>query len=171
MVGEDLPGVDAGGTTSRTPLLLVPDVDGPGRRHLLRVLGRPPGRGRSAAAVDRRSASSYDRAVRTAALVARPRDGAPVDTEEHLADLVVGADPEALADLRARVLAPLADLRPADRRAARRDAAVAGCCTRAVATTSPPSCTCTRRRCATGWSSCASCTATGSTTRRRCSSS
>jgi DNA-binding PucR family transcriptional regulator len=35
-----------------------------------------------------------------------------VDSEEHLADLVVGADAEALADLRARVLAPLADLRP-----------------------------------------------------------
>ncbi len=36
----------------------------------------------------------------------------PVDTDEHLAALVLGADPEALADLRARVLAPLADLRP-----------------------------------------------------------
>ena len=38
---------------------------------------------------------------------------APVDTEEHLATLVLTADPAALADLRVRVLAPLADLRPA----------------------------------------------------------
>ncbi|MDO9380010.1 MAG: helix-turn-helix domain-containing protein [Nocardioidaceae bacterium] len=34
------------------------------------------------------------------------------DTDVHLADLVVGADPDARADLRARVLAPLADLSP-----------------------------------------------------------
>ncbi len=43
------------------------------------------------------------------------RTGAPVDTEEHLADLVLTADPEALADLRARVLAPLAELAPGTR--------------------------------------------------------
>ena len=48
--------------------------------------------------------------------VARPtRAGAPVDTEEHLADLVLTADPDALADLRARVLAPLAELAPGTR--------------------------------------------------------
>jgi DNA-binding PucR family transcriptional regulator len=41
--------------------------------------------------------------------------GAPLDTEEHLATLVLDADPEALADLRERALAPLADLRPATR--------------------------------------------------------
>ncbi len=35
-----------------------------------------------------------------------------IDTEAHLADLVVTADPAALADLRAVVLAPLAGLRP-----------------------------------------------------------
>ncbi|MGN0062717.1 MAG: helix-turn-helix domain-containing protein, partial [Nocardioides sp.] len=35
-----------------------------------------------------------------------------VDTDEHLAPLVLEADPRARADLRARVLAPLADLRP-----------------------------------------------------------
>jgi len=38
-----------------------------------------------------------------------------VDSEDHLAELVVTADGEALADLRARALAPLADLRPATR--------------------------------------------------------
>ena len=35
-----------------------------------------------------------------------------VDTETRLADLVRTADPDALADLRTRALAPLADLRP-----------------------------------------------------------
>jgi DNA-binding PucR family transcriptional regulator len=36
-----------------------------------------------------------------------------IDTEEHLVDLVVNADAEALADLRAKVLAPMDSLRPA----------------------------------------------------------
>jgi DNA-binding PucR family transcriptional regulator len=54
--------------------------------------------------------SSYARAVRGLALRSGPE---PVDTEQHLASLVVSADPEALADLRERALAPLADLRPA----------------------------------------------------------
>lgn len=35
-----------------------------------------------------------------------------VDTDDHLAELVVRSDTDALADLRARVLAPLADVRP-----------------------------------------------------------
>ena len=35
-----------------------------------------------------------------------------MDTDEHLAALVLTADPDALADLRARVLAPLSSLRP-----------------------------------------------------------
>ena len=40
---------------------------------------------------------------------------APLDTEDHLAQLVVTADPDALDDLRTRVLAPLSGLRPATR--------------------------------------------------------
>ena len=51
--------------------------------------------------------SSYDRARR-----AQER-GLGVDTEAHLPELVLTADPDALADLRTAVLAPLADLRPA----------------------------------------------------------
>jgi DNA-binding PucR family transcriptional regulator len=39
--------------------------------------------------------------------------GVEHDTEAHLPTLVLHADEEALADLRARALAPLADLRPA----------------------------------------------------------
>ena len=113
-VGEDLPGAEPVDPEQPFSLLLVPDVEATGRRHLLRVLD-----GRQAVAGPPRpwlrARSSYDRAARTAALAPAPREGPAVDSEEHLADLVVGADPEALADLRARVLAPLAELRPATR--------------------------------------------------------
>lgn len=106
---EDLPGIDE---VEETALLLVPDVDGRDRVRLLRGL------------VDRNAVvgparpwthvrASYLRAVRARHL--RSSGGAALDTEEHLATLVLDADPEALADLRERVLAPLADLRPATR--------------------------------------------------------
>ena len=79
-----------------------------GRRDLLWAL-----RGRPATVGPTRpwavAASSYDRAVR----LGLSTGSTPVDTEEHLATLILTADPAALADLRARVLAPLADLRPA----------------------------------------------------------
>ncbi len=81
----------------------------------------PPGRdagrtlaGRAAVAGPARpwlsASASYARAER--ALELRDED-ATYDTEEHLADLVLSADREAVADLRAQVLAPLAELRPA----------------------------------------------------------
>jgi hypothetical protein len=54
------------------------------------------------------AAASYRRALRCAAL---DLDGL-VDSDEHLASLVLAADASAREDLRARVLAPLADLRP-----------------------------------------------------------
>ncbi|HYO40103.1 MAG TPA: helix-turn-helix domain-containing protein [Nocardioidaceae bacterium] len=115
-VGEDLPGLDSDLGEQRY-LLLVPDMDGRDRRQLLRVL-----QGRSAVVGPPRpwtaARASYLRAERVAALLAeRPRsgaaagDGRPVDTEDHLADLVVGADPDAHADLSRRVLAPLEGLR------------------------------------------------------------
>ena len=59
---------------------------------------------------------SYQRVLRARRLVLPAPDGmldAPIDTEEQLTALVVTADPDALADLRARVLAPLAGLRSA----------------------------------------------------------
>jgi hypothetical protein len=115
LVTEDLPGSDSWLLDQPYALLLVPDVAGGGRRHLLRVLDRrqavvgPP-----RAWVDVRA--SYDRAVRTVALVsADPEPADPVDTEDHLVDLVVSADHEALADLRHRVLEPLAELGEATR--------------------------------------------------------
>jgi PucR C-terminal helix-turn-helix domain len=113
-VGEDLPGLPGEGAGPPYSLLLVPDVEGPGRRHLLRVLdGRPAVVGPPRPWT--RARTSYDRAMRTVALPAVTGAPGPVDSEDHLAELVVTADGEALADLRARALAPLADLRPATR--------------------------------------------------------
>ncbi|MEI5674422.1 MULTISPECIES: PucR family transcriptional regulator [unclassified Nocardioides] len=90
-------------------LLLVPDVHGRRRTALLRAL-----RDRGAVAGPARPweqvRTSYDRA-RRARLLGLGADTS--DTEAHLPDLVLTADPDALADLRARALAPLADLRPA----------------------------------------------------------
>ena len=90
-------------------VLVVPDVGGRARTRLIRTLT-----GRSAVAGPARpwllASSSYARALR--ALDLRPDDEATYDTEEHLADLVLAADRDAVADLRTRVLAPLADLRP-----------------------------------------------------------
>ena len=115
LVTEDLPGSESWVVDQPYALLLVPDVAGGGRRHLLRVLDRrqavvgPP-----RAWIEVRA--SYDRAVRTLALVAADKERAdPVDTEDHLVDLVVSADREALVDLRRRVLEPLSDLGEATR--------------------------------------------------------
>ena len=112
-VGEDLPGLEAdeleGG--EHLSLLLVPDMEGRDRRHLLRLL-----QGLSAVVGPPRpwasARSSYLRAVRTLAL-SRSASDEPVDSEAHLAELVVSADEETLADLRDVVLEPLAGLRPA----------------------------------------------------------
>ena len=104
VVTGDLVGLEGGESRSA---VLVPDADGLGRAQLLRVLhGRPAvvGPTRPWTAV----ASSYRRAVRAADLAP---DDALVDTDERLADLVLAADPEALADLRARALAPLAGVK------------------------------------------------------------
>jgi DNA-binding PucR family transcriptional regulator len=57
--------------------------------------------------------SSYERALRVVRLELASTTGAPVDTEAHLADLVLNADPQARSDLRLQVLAPLEELRPA----------------------------------------------------------
>ncbi len=90
-------------------VVLVADAGGRSRTRLLKVLAD-----RHAvigpARPWREARTSYARAVRGLDL---PRTAAPLDTEHHLASLVVSADPEALADLRTRALAPLADLRPA----------------------------------------------------------
>ena len=88
-----------------TVLLLVPDAHGHRRQALLRALGT-----RSCTAGPARPwlevRTSYERALRARAA------GLDLDTEAHLVPLVLEADPAARADLRAQLLAPLADLRP-----------------------------------------------------------
>ena len=88
---------------------LLPDV-GPRRPALrrtlearARVLG-PERPWTDAAASYRRARRALDRY--------RPGSTSIVDTEAHLADLVLTADADALADLRAQALHPLAGLRP-----------------------------------------------------------
>jgi hypothetical protein len=98
----------SGNGDDATSVLLVPDAGGSGRSHLLRTLqGRPAvvGPPRPWA----QAGASYRRAVRARGLLGP--DGL-VDTEQHLPALVLGADPDALADLRARALAPLSSVRP-----------------------------------------------------------
>jgi len=87
-------------------VLLVPDVQGSSRAHLIRLLA---GRG-AVIGPPRpwlRARDSLERAVRTSRF-AQSAGGAAVDTEDHLVALVRTADPEALADLRTKALDPLA---------------------------------------------------------------
>lgn len=99
---------EAPGLAADLAVLLLPDVGAAGRRRLIRELA-----GRSAVVGPARpwasARASYLRAQRALAL----REGTTtLDTEDHLATLVLEADPEARADLRARTLAPLAGERP-----------------------------------------------------------
>jgi hypothetical protein len=107
---EDLPGIEP---SRDVAVLLVPDVETSGRHHLARVLhGRHAVMG--PARPWTRAAASYRRAARALLTgLAAEESGATLDTEAHLASLVLAADPEALADLRAQALAPLSHLRPA----------------------------------------------------------
>lgn len=88
--------------------LLVPAGAGRERRVLLRALGDADavvGPARSWT----QAGASYQRARQAHRL------GLRGDTDLHLAELVVGADPDALADLRSRVLAPLEEISAASR--------------------------------------------------------
>ncbi len=106
-ISEDLPGVEA---SESLAVLLVPDLAGRHRRQLRSAL-----QGRRALVGPARPwmqvQSSYRRALRAREL--KVADGTElVDTEEHLVELVLTADREAAEDLRRKVLAPLAQLRP-----------------------------------------------------------
>lgn len=102
-VSDELPGLDPGESWAA---LLVPDADGSRRPALLSVLA-----GRTAVVGPTRPwlsvRTSYHRAVRARHLAG---DGEVVDTDEHLVELVIGADEDAVADLRRRALAPLLQL-------------------------------------------------------------
>ena len=104
-VSEDLPGLDPVDTWAA---VLVADADGPRRSALLAALA-----GRTAVVGPVRPwmsvGASYRRAVRARQLIGA---GDVVDTDDRLVELVLGADADALADLRGRALAPLADLGP-----------------------------------------------------------
>ena len=104
-LSEDLPGVDA---SDALAVLLVPDMAGARRRQLLSALSaRKAIVGPARPWLDARS--SYRRALRARDLV-RTDSSDAVDTDDHLVELVLGADREAAEDLRARVLAPLSQL-------------------------------------------------------------
>jgi len=104
---EELPGLVEG-----TALLLVAQPATRSRRQLLRTLaGSTAVVGPTVPWLE--AGSSYQRALRCHALPGTVASTDVVDTESRLAELVLAADPLARADLRTRVLAPLADLRPA----------------------------------------------------------
>jgi hypothetical protein len=106
VLSDDLPGID---TSDDTVALLVADLDAPGRQWLKRELADRDALLGPARPWTRVHAS-YERALRVRRL--RLATAAPrvLDTEEHLVELVIGCDDEALADLRAQVLAPLSEL-------------------------------------------------------------
>lgn len=102
---ENLPGFDPGELWAAA---LVPDAEGSRRAALLAALaGRAAIVGPSRPWLSARS--SYLRAVRARHLAA---DSGVVDTDEHLVELVLGADVDAARDLRCRALAPLEELGP-----------------------------------------------------------
>ena len=105
-----VPGDLASGVPEQRCVLLVPVLDD-SRRSLAQTLQGTgcvigPTRGWSDVA------ASYRRALRAAEALPAPK-GEPLDTEQHLVEPILDADPEALGDLRRRVLAPLGALRPA----------------------------------------------------------
>ncbi|ODQ97112.1 transcriptional regulator [Mycobacterium intermedium] len=110
-LSEDLPGVDVADSLS---VLLIPDMTGTSRRAALlsALSGRAALVGPARPWMEVRS--SYRRALRARDLLEPSVIGqaTPVDTDDHLVELVLGADREAADDLRARALAPLAELPP-----------------------------------------------------------
>ena len=106
-LSEDLPGVDA---AEALAVLLVPDMAGSSRRQLISALS-----GRKALVGPVRPwlqvRSSYQRALRARELAGTDNRDV-IDTDDHLVELVLGADREAAEDLRARALAPLSQLPP-----------------------------------------------------------
>jgi hypothetical protein len=108
---QDVAALDA---TTELVVLLVPDAEGRSRPALLRSLD-----GRDAVVGPPRpwaeARASYLRVCRALQLGLATAGSEPLDTDRRLAELVLRADGEALADLRARVLAPLDDLTPGAR--------------------------------------------------------
>jgi hypothetical protein len=106
-----------GGRVEEYVVAIVPDPDAPGRRaRLARSLaGRTAAIGHTVAL--ERAGASYDRALRCSRLQEAGVIDADrlADAEDHLAALVIHADPDARGDLAARRLAPLESLTPLQR--------------------------------------------------------
>ena len=105
-ISDGLPELDP---SESWAVALIPDADGRHRKALLAVLADRQaivGPSRPWRAVH----ASYRRVVRARALTTTS-EGA-LDTDDHLVEILLGADPEAAEDLRRRALAPLAALRP-----------------------------------------------------------
>lgn len=102
---DDLPGLNP---AEPWAVLLVPDAEVGGRSALLSALS-----GRSAVVGPSRpwasARISYLRAIRARHLAEK---GVVIETDEHLVDLVLRADPDAADDLRRRALAPLSEFSP-----------------------------------------------------------
>ncbi|HET6562369.1 MAG TPA: helix-turn-helix domain-containing protein [Marmoricola sp.] len=106
---EQVPGLE---DHPELTVLLIPNASGRSRPVLLRRLAdREAVVGPARPWLEARS--SYDRALRVVGLGLDHSEPAPIDTETHLPELILGADPLAMEDLRRQVLAPLAELRPA----------------------------------------------------------
>lgn len=101
----------AGQDGAEVAVLLVPDASGAARAAVLAKLrGNEACLGPATPWTDVRT--SYLRALRARRMELVTPPAEALDTERHLASLVLAADPAALADLRADVLAPLDELRP-----------------------------------------------------------
>jgi hypothetical protein len=106
---EQVPGLE---DRPELTVLLVPNASGRSRPVLLRRLtGREAVVGPARPWLEARS--SYDRALRVVGLGLDHDGPEPIDTETHLSELILGADPLAMEDLRRQVLEPLGELRPA----------------------------------------------------------
>lgn len=106
-LSEDLPGVEA---SEDLRILIVPLISRSDRDRLKTALS-----GREAVVgpwcVWDQASLSYRRALRVRHLAGDDSREA-ADADDFLVDLIVGADPDALTDLREKVLAPLEELRP-----------------------------------------------------------
>lgn len=97
------------GTRGNLSVLLVPDAS----RGVLRRVLRDDRAVIGSTVEWLHAGDSYRRALRAHGVL--PKREHTIDTDEHLVELVRRADPAALTDLRARVLAPLDGQRPATR--------------------------------------------------------
>ena len=133
----------------RRPVLLVPDAHGISPHPPDAPAGRPAARSSARPGPGCRRASSLDRAVRAARFAAPARRGV-VDTEDHLVALVVTADAAGAGRPAGQGAGPARRRARRRRRPSWSRRCAAGCCTTAAARRWPPSCSCTRRPCATG---------------------